>query len=157
LRDALPGQLRIEHSKPVGDFFAAVLRAVVRVRYLEIERDGVAIVAEAEMDQIARWVSEVDRAVVDEFVVSVIDELTPVVYGSESAVFVEDVVMLQPTIYSMTRVIGVLAALSGIASAELRDAFVAPRLELYREGQSRCTNRRRPRRSRWRQRRNRFS
>src|SRR5215204_4759659 len=125
-RNTLPGQPRIEHVEPIVGFFAAVLRTVVHVRYLEVERDGVAIIAEAEMDQIARWVSEVDCAVVH--------ELAVLVQGSEAAVLVEDVVMWQPTVYSLTRVVRILAALGGIARAELLDEHLMSRNHFRQSG-----------------------
>ena len=96
----MPVVPRIDHIEPIFGFFAAVLRPVVYVRYIEVERDGGAIIAEAEMDQIARWVSELDCAVVDELVVAVIDKLAVLVHGSELAILVEDVIMRQPTIFT---------------------------------------------------------
>jgi hypothetical protein len=46
---ALPGQPRIEDRDPICSVIAAQLRAVVHVRYLEVERDGVAVIADLEV------------------------------------------------------------------------------------------------------------
>jgi hypothetical protein len=101
-------------------FFATVLRALVHLRYLQVERDGVLILAEAEVDQVSRWVAEFDGAVIDEPIGAVIDELALIVHRSESAVLVEDVVMRQPaTPYSPTRVPRRRTALSGGGITEL--------------------------------------
>jgi hypothetical protein len=56
--------------------------------------------------------------VVGEFVVAIIDELTVVVHRSESTVAVEDVVVRQPTIYSLTGAAGILAAIAGAELSE---------------------------------------
>jgi hypothetical protein len=86
------------------------------------------------MDQISRGVSELDCAVVDELVVAVIDKLAVLVQGSESAILVEDLVMWQPTIYSLTRVVRILAALGGIARAELLDEHLMSRNHFRQSG-----------------------
>src|SRR5215212_6019578 len=83
------------------------------------------MIAEAEVggDAAAR---EDDGVLVWEPVVAVIHELTILVHRSESAVLVEDVVVRQSTIYSLTRSVGILATLS-VAGTELSEELLMTR------------------------------
>jgi hypothetical protein len=81
------------------------------------------MIAEAEVGSDGRkrriTIGEDDGAIVWEPVAVVIDDLALFVHGNESAAPVEDVVMRQEAVYSLTRTVGILAALSGTADAKL--------------------------------------
>src|SRR5215204_1448056 len=128
LAHPMPGQFRKEHRDTIGIVLPAAFRAFVQVLWQhEIELDGVQIIAEAEVGGEPIFGAEQDDGVVvREDVVTIIDEVAVLVHRSESAVPVEDVVVRQLAIYSLTTAVGNLTALS-LAGAELSEELLMSR------------------------------
>src|SRR5919107_536915 len=111
LAHPMPGQTRIEHGDgPLIRSLAAFGAFVQVLGYHEVERHGVQMIAEAEVSldgrkSLGATSREDDGVVVGENVVAVILESALPAHGSESAVPVEDVIVLA-AVFSLTGIVG---------------------------------------------------